>query len=230
VLKGLWRHIAEVMVLEFKSLARPLRRGDLARLQGYAFLYVADERRGRVEAVSLALVVASVTPTLEAELRAQGLSLPEREGGYAALKVGAFKLILAVVDEVAEAERDELLGAFGHGELHRLGDRLWWEKELGRTMSTLKALPGHDRVLKKLLAAIPPKQRLAGLAPEQRLAGLQGEEALQAIEAALDRLPKDVATSLRVMLQARRNHPPRRPRRRSEKATSRRHHPSTRRH
>jgi hypothetical protein len=126
----------------------------------------------------MCLVVASITPALEKELRALGGRLGERRSGYAEVVLGPWQLMVAVVDEVAQAERDQLLGAFGHGELVRLRDRIWWQRETGRAMPSLKELPGQDRVLKKLLAAIPPKQRLAGIAPEQRVAGLDPKQRL----------------------------------------------------
>ncbi len=89
-----------------------------------------------------------------------------------------FDLVLAVVDEVALTERDELLGAFGHGELRSVRSNLWWQKETGRAMSILKDLPDHDRVVAKFLAKLSPKERLAGLAPKQRLAGLAPKQRL----------------------------------------------------
>jgi hypothetical protein len=178
VLRGLWRHVGEAMVLEFKSISRPLRPGDLLRLFGYGAHFASETMPRTASRLSLGLVVASITPTLGRELRVLGGSLPGRQGGYARVRLKPFDLVLAVVDEVALTERDELLGAFGHGELSSVRSKLWWQKETGRAMSILKDLPGHDRVLAKFLAKLSPEERLAGLAPEQRLAGLAPEQRL----------------------------------------------------
>ncbi|WP_438044475.1 hypothetical protein [Sorangium sp. So ce128] len=41
-----------------------------------------------------------------------------------------------------------------------------------------RVVEGFEKVLTRLVARVPPKQRLAGLAPEQRLAGLAPEQRL----------------------------------------------------
>ncbi|MBI5515725.1 MAG: hypothetical protein HY909_18225 [Deltaproteobacteria bacterium] len=46
-LRGLWRSLRRVGLLEVKSLTRPLRRGDLARLLAYGYLWLVPRLRRR---------------------------------------------------------------------------------------------------------------------------------------------------------------------------------------
>jgi hypothetical protein len=199
VLRHLWERIERVAVLEYKSPAEPVRPGALMKLLGYALLHGAEHpaslgpsRRGLL----VGLMVASLTPTLVAELARLGLTLPADEGGYYEVQGLPWPLLLMVLDEVSEAERDELLGAFGHHRIESLEARVWWQQQTGETMAKLKEMPGYLELEQKfinglsleqrlaglapeqILSTFAPEQRLAGLAPEQRLAGLAPEQRL----------------------------------------------------
>jgi hypothetical protein len=74
-LRGLWPLLRGDTILEYKSFAWPPRPGDLARLQGYGAQYFAAEigkRAFELAELSLVLVVAKRTPTLEQELTRMG--------------------------------------------------------------------------------------------------------------------------------------------------------------
>ena len=70
-----------------------------------------------------------------------------RKSGYGVV-VKPFDVVLAVIDEVAQAEKDQLLGA-GHGELRSVWDRLWWQRETGQLMAIIKNLPDGEKVMEK---------------------------------------------------------------------------------
>jgi hypothetical protein len=189
VLRGLWPRIECVALLEFKSVSRPIRRGGLAKLVACCGLYYQsnfDDLR-RPSALTLVLVVASKTPTLAEELASFSCSLRSLGGGYAAIDGLLFPSLLIVLDDVARAEHDELVGAFGNGHLGDAEARSWWQHHTGETMMTLKELQDFEEVERKYIEGLPLEKRLAGLAPEQvlasygpeaRLAGLPPEERL----------------------------------------------------
>src|SRR3954469_395933 len=62
---GLWPLLRTDTLVEFKSLAWPLKKGDLARLQGYGAQYFAAqiERPLALGDLSLVLAVPTRTPT-----------------------------------------------------------------------------------------------------------------------------------------------------------------------
>jgi hypothetical protein len=117
-------------------------------------------------------------------------SLRDLGGGYSAIDGLLFPSLLVVLDDVASAEHDELVGAFGHGRLADAEARNWWQHHTGETMMTLKELQDFEEVERKYIEGLPLEKRLAGLAPEevlaafgpeQRLAGLRTEEAWLAL-------------------------------------------------
>jgi hypothetical protein len=82
------------------------------------------------------------------------------------------------LDEVSAAERDELLGVFGHGKVKSPATVAWWQEQTGEKMAELSQMEGYDEVVQRFIDSLTPEQRLAGLAPEQRLAGLAPEQVL----------------------------------------------------
>jgi hypothetical protein len=100
------------------------------------------------------------------------------------VKLKPFDVVLAVIDEVAWAEKDQLLGVFGHGELRRVRDRLWWQRETGQLMAIIKNLPDGEKVMEKWLAGLPAKKRLEGLSASEVLKALPAKE-LEVLEAQL---------------------------------------------
>jgi hypothetical protein len=205
LLSRLWGRIRADALLELKTVARPIRRGDLARLLGYGAQYYAIEcgRLHRCGDLLLVLVVASVTPTLELELARMGWGASERTRGYANLGSRPFPGMLIVIDEVARAEQDDLLRVFGHDKIEKNDTLSWLRDHISDSGEVpMQKLEGYDEVLRKLVEALPfekrgsllsPEERVAGLTAEQRLAGLPPE---QQFAAAVSTLPAEVLRAL----------------------------------
>jgi hypothetical protein len=121
----LWNLLPKDTLVELKSTGRPYRSRNMSRFWAYLHLYYADQP-ARLESVAdLAgvLLVASRTPTLEADVKALGLAWEDLGGGYWKLGGGPFALYVAEIDVVAEAEDDDLLRLFGHAGPHTLEGR-----------------------------------------------------------------------------------------------------------
>ncbi|MEZ4406377.1 MAG: hypothetical protein R3A52_07880 [Polyangiales bacterium] len=99
VLRGLWPLVRVVALLEFKSVSRPFRRGDLARLLAYGLVWFytrqtadaltaptadggVERRRAETADLTLALVVPTMSPTLTRELAQMRLALTTTGDGY----------------------------------------------------------------------------------------------------------------------------------------------------
>lgn len=180
VLQKLWRRIRRLAILEYKSASKPLRRGELAKVLSYAFLYAADHTDEAVcrEDLLVALVLPSLSPTLHSELAFFGWTLTLDPQGYNLVQGAPWPLVVIDLDVVSQAEKDDLLGVFGHGKLNSRKSVWWWQQQTGEKMAELTEMEGYDEVVERFLASLPPEQRLAGLAPEQRLAGLAPEQRL----------------------------------------------------
>ncbi|KYF54557.1 hypothetical protein BE08_37665 [Sorangium cellulosum] len=90
----------------------------------------------------------------------------------------AFALVVVEIDPVAEAEDDDMLRLFGHGEARTREGRRWLAQQLGAEEMAMEMqdLEGFEEVIRKLVATLPPEQVLAAYAPEQRMAGLPPEQ------------------------------------------------------
>ncbi|WP_437657006.1 hypothetical protein [Sorangium sp. So ce1182] len=206
-LRRLWDLLPSEAIVEFKSIGRPYRRRNLDRLYSYLLLYFADtpERLEQRSDLCGVLLVPSRTRSLDADAAALGLEWHDLGDGYWRLRGAAFALIVAEIDPVAEAEDDDLLRLFGHGEARTREARRWLAQQLGAEEMAMEMqdLEGFDEVVRKLLATLPPEQvlaaytpaqvlaaytpaqvlaayapeqRVAGLPPEQRMAGLPPEQ------------------------------------------------------
>ena len=130
--------------------------------------------------LTLLLIVAIVTPTLTQEIQVMNWTLVDLGGGYRQILGAVYDCYVAVVDEVAETERDEFLRIFSH---QPVTDPVanWWLRDWldkGTMKRQKKDIPGYDEMYRKLLEGVPVEMRLAGLSPEERLAGLKPEERL----------------------------------------------------
>lgn len=207
VLRTVWRWLARITLVEFKSPVRSsFRSGDLLRLLGYGVQYQAahvDELPERAD-LTLLLVVASITPTLVQEIARMGGTLVALGNGYSRIEWAMYTLLVAVTDEVAVAEKDDFLGIFSH---HRVNnpEADWWLRNWmveSNVKQNIENVPGYEEMLQKLdekiLARMPLEKRLAGLAPEQRLAGLTPEERLTGLtpEEQVLALPVDILRGL----------------------------------
>jgi hypothetical protein len=184
VLRALWPRLGLVTILEYKSPARSaFHPGDLLRLVGYGVLYDTahlDDLPKRDD-LTLVLVVASVTPTLLAEIARMGWTLTPLGGGYGRIDGVVYTTYVVITDDVTETERDEYLRLFSHRPAEQ-GEAIRWLSQFMRTTRMkqphIEELPGYEELFQKLVEAMPPEKRLAGLAPEQRLAGLAPEQRL----------------------------------------------------
>jgi hypothetical protein len=100
------------------------------------------------------------------------------------------------LDEVSAAERDELLGVFGHGKVKSPATVAWWQEQTGEKMAELSQMEGYDEVVQRFIDSLTPEQRLAGLAPEQRLADLGDRAILAMPDHLLKMLPDEAFTNL----------------------------------
>jgi hypothetical protein len=200
-LRGFWPHLGRWTIVEFKSIGRPYRRGDLDRLWGYLHQYYtslhADERvrPAHRDELRAALVVPARSPALSADVDAMRLQWEDLGAGYWRLEGGLFPLYVVEIDIVAEQEDDKLLRLFGHNAERSLEAGLFWAELVGTEEAgmSVQDLEGYEEVMEKMLAGLPPErrlrivkltpeQRLAGLAPEQRLAGLAPEQRLAGLD------------------------------------------------
>ena len=130
-----------------------------------------------------------------------------------------YTIVVVLLDQVADAERDDFLRLFTDDRA-RVNDPLalrWaqaWIRK-ARTMEDLKHLEGFDDLVQEfidslgvdeLLRRVTPEQRLAGLdpdellrrvTPEQRLAGLDPEQLTRALRS----LPPEVQERIRKNLR-----------------------------
>jgi hypothetical protein len=96
VFRRLWRLIRRLAILEYKSASKPLRRGELAKVLSYAFLYAADHPDDVMhrEDLLVALVLPSLSPTLHSELAFFGLTLTLDPEGYHRVEGGPWPLLV----------------------------------------------------------------------------------------------------------------------------------------
>ena len=211
---GLWDRLGRVTVLEYKSPAKSsFRQGDLVRLLCYGTIYHArhPKKSLRCDELTLVLVVASITPTLLAEIAQMGWTLTPLGGGYFRVDGVMYPCYVAVIDDVCQEERDELLRLFSHLPVADEGTKAWlsqWMKDnnmkLPRKFTktelkefrrlAMKRFPIEDR-----LEGMTPEQRMGGLAPHERMNGLAPHERMNGLapHERLDGLtPEDVVANL----------------------------------
>ena len=196
VMRGLWPLLTDVALLEFKGPTRGLRPRELGKLLSYGWEYWSqdDTSPAKPSQLSLVLAIPKETPTLLRDYDSCGLRPQLLGGGYVRLTGSVYTMVVVLLDQVADAERDDFLRLFTHDRA-RVNDPLalrWaqaWIRK-ARTMQDLKHLEGFDDLVQEfidslgvdeLLRRVTPEQRLAGLDPEQRLAGLDPEELLRRV-------------------------------------------------
>lgn len=212
-LRGLWPLLATETIVEFKSIGRPYRSRNLDRLLSYIHLYYADEPEKLQRRADLCgvILVPARTKSLDADVEAQHLRWQDLGGGYWQLLGGAFALYVAEIDVVSEAEDDDLLRLFGHGEARTAEARRWLAQQLGaeETAMEMHELEGFDEVIRKIAATLPPAQVLAAYEPAQVLAEYKPEQLLLALpdetlrgltDAYLDTLPAPTRAAIRARI------------------------------
>ncbi|MFO0603348.1 MAG: hypothetical protein U0324_09255 [Polyangiales bacterium] len=220
VLRGMWPHLVWVGLVEFKSVSRAFRRGDLWRLFAYGFAWLASHTAGDalrtapegrraavVDDLTLFLVVPRRNPALDAELAELGLTPAPLSAGYHAVRGALIRTVLVELGTAGEAERDELMQWFaGVAARCSLATRRWiGQHTAGQgAMNATPALEGWEDWLARYLQSLSPAERVAGLAPEERMAGLSRDELILALPDDLLRAqPESVIASLSPEAQAR---------------------------
>lgn len=123
-LRGLWRFVVVVALLEYKSVVWPFQRGDLFRLFAYGMLWLSDHQRRdarpdgdrterlAVHELTLLLAVPSINLALRDELTELGLALPVASSGYYVIEGAPIALVVIDLAAVAAREDDDLLRIF----------------------------------------------------------------------------------------------------------------------
>ena len=196
-LRKLWHLLPKDAVTEFKSIGRPYRARNLNRLWSYLHIHYEDQPDrllGRSELCGVLLVPAR-SSSLDMDAADQGLSWRDLSDGYWQLEGGAFALYVAEIDVVAEAENDDLLRLFGHGEERTVLAEQWLAEQLGgkELAMALYNMEGFDEVVRKLLKNLPPEAVLSAYKPEEVLQGLLKNVPPEAV---LPALPVEVLKGL----------------------------------
>ena len=229
-MRGLWPLLTDVALLEFKGPTRGLRPRELGKLLSYGWEYWSqqDSSAAKPSQLSLVLAVPKETPTLLRDYDSCGLRPQPLGGGYVRLTGSVYTIVVVLLDQVADAERDDFLRLFTDDRA-KVNDPLAWRWaqawiRKARTMEDLKHLEGFDDLVQEfidslgvdeLLRRVTPEQRLAGLdpdellrrvTPEQRLAGLDPEQRLAGLDPEqltppLRSLPLDVQKHIRKNLK-----------------------------
>jgi hypothetical protein len=204
-LRRLWPWLPKDAVVEFKSIGRPYRSRNLNRLWSYLHVHFASQpaRLLRQSDLCGVLLVPARTSSLDADAAAQGLSWIDLGGGYWQLGGGAFGMYVAEIDVVAEAENDDLLRLFGHGEKRTIEAEQWLAAQVGakELAMALHDMEGFDEVIRKLLKQLPPKAVLSAYTPEQLLLALPVDALKGLSDAYLDSLPEPTRAAIRARIE-----------------------------
>ena len=175
-----------------------LRRRDLPKLLSYGWEYLSQDDCVVDDPAKLSLVLAvpTETPTLRREYGRCRVEPRPLGDGYVRLVGSCYTILVVLLDQVANAERDDFLRLFTHDRAKVKDQKaLWWMHawiRKARTMPELKQLEGFDDIVEGLIEAlgveellrhVQPETLLAGLEPEQRLAGLEPEQVLEHYDA-----------------------------------------------
>ncbi len=196
-LRGMWRYVVVVALVEFKSVVWPFQPGDLFRLVGYGMQWLVAHQRREMSAdgsrserlaaheVTLVLAVPSINQTLRDALGEMDLALPPSETGYYVLATSGIPLVVIDLGVVAKRENDDVLRWFAGTGPRTLDGQQWVRQhstKQGEDMNNMATpdLYGYDEWERRLVQTLTPEQRLEGLSTEQRLLALP-DEALRAL-------------------------------------------------
>jgi hypothetical protein len=230
ILRGLWRLVTAMILIELKTVPGPYKRGDLFHLFSIAEGFVGQrvQELKKVSEISVVLMVPALTRSLQRDVQLHGWRLVRLGKGYARLDGCDFLGVVVFLDEVAKAERDDLIGCIAHRRIRTVWAAQWLvnrggipqrlamakiegvSKLLRRMMTMkefraemLKSVPERERVAgvsaKERLAGLPAKERLAGLPAKERLAGLTPSD----LAAVIKKLPLATRRKLAAELASR---------------------------
>ena len=173
------------MASEAKGPTRGLRKRDLAKLLSYGAEYFAQDDCAveKPSELSLVLVVPKETPTLRREYERCEVEPELLEGGYVRLAGWRYNLVVALLDKVADADRDDFLRLFtdDRGKVKDSKSLQWiqaWIRKAS-TMEELKHSEEFQDIIKGLIESVGVEELLSLIEPEQRLAGLDPDEVLR---------------------------------------------------
>jgi hypothetical protein len=151
-------------------------------------------------------VLPSITPTVRDDIARMGWKLVPLGDGYSRLDGAEYAILVAAIDEVSEAEKDEFLELFSRRPFHEGAAVHWLEQWM--TEKTMKRnarkIAGYDEMFQKLAATVAPEKRLAGLSPEQTVLALPPEILRGFSDDFLRTLPADVQKEIKKRLRPRR--------------------------
>ena len=183
VLRGLWPLLGPVTLAEFKGPTAGYRSNDLLRLLGYGVQYHSMHMQALAGPadLTLALLTPAETPSLRDAIAHMGWRLERLDNGYARIVGAWYTTVIAFIDEVCEAERDDYLRLFSRHEEHGY-EALSWLNELYprmRKMEHIHELEGHDEMLKRLLNVLSPDEVLRHFKPDEVLRHFKPDEVLR---------------------------------------------------
>jgi hypothetical protein len=229
VLAGLADYLGEFTLLEFKSPSDSLRAGDLQTFLAYTLLYrVENDPLLAPERLHLLVLAPRLTRGYRDELRVLGVTARQEQAGIWALEGGPVNHRTWVLETAVLAGLDHPMLTLFSPQFLEQGPQVYAQLRAGGytqlvvylaqqihqfqqqgeefSMQHLGTEDEMQRVLRDLVASLPPEQRLAGLSPEERLQGLALEERLRGLspEERLRGLTPEELERLRRLLQ----HPP----------------------
>jgi hypothetical protein len=184
---ALWPRLSDVTIMELKSPGRAFRPSELIRLVACGALYHEHNRRELVgpHAITLAMVLPELTPSLRDEVAYMRWTLEPLERGYARILGTMYTTYVAFTNEITEAEDDDYLRVFSDHEIRTAETVSWldhWMMEKETMLDPKLSKPeGYDEMMQKIADRLTPEQRLRGLPPEERLRGLPPEERLRGL-------------------------------------------------
>ena len=154
--------------------------------------------------LTLALVLPAIVPTLKAEVDRMGWTLVLLGGGYARIDGAPYAILVAAIDEVCEAEKDEFLELFSRTGTPHGKAAQWlrqWLTEVTMKRRNMKNTQGYDEMFQRLVEAMPAEKRLAGLDPAHSVLALPPEVLRGLKEEYIRSLPADVQKEVKKRLR-----------------------------
>ncbi len=206
ILRGLWPQLPLVSIVEYKSPARGIRRGDLLRLVEYGARYMAGyrERLPKPSDLGLVLIAPRLSEGLQHDLDYLGWRLGRFSNGYATIENSWYTIFVGFTDEISEAEQDDFLRIFSNAPLktHDVANWLrYWMTER-HDMREIRHREGFDTISDKYFEMFTPAERLSGLAPEQMVSALPVQLLRALSDEYIASLPDEVQREVRARLAA----------------------------
>ena len=146
-----------------KGPSATFQPGDLLRLLRYGLQYheLNAEALPGPSALTLALFMPAPMPALHAAIEhMESWRLEPLGNGYARVVGAYYTILIAFLDEVCEAERDDYLRLFSHHQQQSREAVRWLTArflEMSR-MDNTEYRQSHDALRKRLLEVLPPEE------------------------------------------------------------------------